>query len=389
MKKDLLFDQALDFIDGLVYSQKGKHLSSLERRTFESIWAGEDYKQVALACQCKEGDIKDSAEYLFDLISFSLEKDINRGNCQQALTRYFKQKETSNNPKPSVSSSPRNYQPVERKLSSRNLSDSTDLNFPDVLAWIDSLVDEKRGTYLTSLEQRIIKGIWLNKTYKLIAEDFGYSARYVNQMANDLIDLLEQIFNQKITKKGIYGLKALLERQYKEQIPTSENDLICPQEKEEPTQSVVQVSCPSGGNRQPPTNPPSVRADFDDGSHYRSYAEKLERIYRVPTTNTESHFVTWSQSEIANYLAKQYRFQLVWSVELQKWYQRCQGTEWTLQVEEFVGRLIKTDLEAIANMIWTNAGYKPVYSADFLNGIISLLKYELAAQDVHQRRFGG
>ena len=72
MTKDLLFDQALHFIDGLVYSQKGKHLSSLERRTFESIWSGEDYKQIALTCKCKEGDIKDSAEYLFDLISFSL-----------------------------------------------------------------------------------------------------------------------------------------------------------------------------------------------------------------------------------------------------------------------------------------------------------------------------
>jgi putative DNA primase/helicase len=107
----------------------------------------------------------------------------------------------------------------------------------------------------------------------------------------------------------------------------------------------------------------------------------------------------WSQSDLAFWLAEKYRTKLAWNTELQEWYRYSSVTEgiWSVEPIEFVGRLVKSEVEAIALKIaksnkkrdspadgFPSAGdcrkKKPSYTISFINGVTALLKLDLAVR---------
>jgi putative DNA primase/helicase len=105
-------------------------------------------------------------------------------------------------------------------------------------------------------------------------------------------------------------------------------------------------------------------------------AEKSkERLRELPN---------WSQSDLAFWLAEKYRSKLAWNTEKQEWYRYSAVTEgiWSIEPIEFIGQLVKSEVEAIALEIAQTSKNqkKPNYSVSMLNGAIALLKMDLAVR---------
>jgi putative DNA primase/helicase len=92
----------------------------------------------------------------------------------------------------------------------------------------------------------------------------------------------------------------------------------------------------------------------------------------------------WSQSDLARWLAEKYRSKLAWNTEKQEWYRYSAVTEgiWSIEPIEFVGQLVKSEVEAIATEIAQTSKNqkKPSYSISFINGVTALLKMDLAVR---------
>ncbi len=90
----------------------------------------------------------------------------------------------------------------------------------------------------------------------------------------------------------------------------------------------------------------------------------------------------WSQSDLANWLAERYRPILAWNTELQEWYRYGAQTEgiWSKEPVEFIGRVIKSEIESVADLYaqFNGEDNRPSYSISLINGIIALLKLDLA-----------
>ncbi|MDR9403910.1 MAG: response regulator [Halothece sp. Uz-M2-17] len=89
-------------------------------------------------------------------------------------------------------------------------------NSEELLAFAEELIYTKLGSYLSDLQQVIlltaIEGT--RKTYEQIAEECGYSAKYVKQdVAPKLWQLFSEALEQKITKSN---LKAVLEQKIRQ-----------------------------------------------------------------------------------------------------------------------------------------------------------------------------
>ncbi len=96
-------------------------------------------------------------------------------------------------------------------------------NFEELLAFAEELISGKIGNYLSDLQRTILLTTLQasRKTYDQIAEECGYSPKYVKQnVAPKLWQLLSQALNQKITK---YNIKAILEHQMRHQPPVVES----------------------------------------------------------------------------------------------------------------------------------------------------------------------
>ena len=90
----------------------------------------------------------------------------------------------------------------------------------------------------------------------------------------------------------------------------------------------------------------------------------------------------WSQDEIANHLAELYRDKLAWNTEKQEWYRYSAQTEgiWSKEPVEFICRLVKTEVEGIAQLYEELEGKKPRYTINFINSIVKLLNLDLAVR---------
>ncbi|MGK7948468.1 MAG: phage/plasmid primase, P4 family [Xenococcaceae cyanobacterium] len=97
------------------------------------------------------------------------------------------------------------------------------------------------------------------------------------------------------------------------------------------------------------------------------------------------NILKWSQSDIGCWLAERYRASLAWNTEEKEWYRYSTKTEgiWGREPEEFVGQLVKSELEVIASRIAATQGEKkrPTYTYSFIKGIISMLKLDLAVKE--------
>ena len=95
-------------------------------------------------------------------------------------------------------------------------------NFEELLAFAEELIYGKSGNYLSDLQRTILFTTLQGsrKTYEQIAEECGYSPKYVKQdIAPKLWQLFSQTLEQKITKSNV---KAILEHQMRHQLPLVE-----------------------------------------------------------------------------------------------------------------------------------------------------------------------
>ena len=99
------------------------------------------------------------------------------------------------------------------------------MNCENLLSFAEDSMYHKKGLCLSDL-QRAILTTSLEKeryTYEQLAEDYGYSPKYIQQdAAPKLWQLLSKTFEQKITKSNI---KSVLERQIRNSLPVVESSL--------------------------------------------------------------------------------------------------------------------------------------------------------------------
>jgi putative DNA primase/helicase len=111
-------------------------------------------------------------------------------------------------------------------------------------------------------------------------------------------------------------------------------------------------------------------------------SQKLTKKAEFIDEEKLSSLPDWSQSDLAFWLAEKYRTKLAWNTELQEWYRYSAVTAgiWSVEPIEFVGRLIKSEVEAIATEIAKTSKKKPSYTISFINGVTALLKLDLAVR---------
>jgi len=83
-------EQALEFVDKLVYEEMGRYLSDLERKVFEGSWKGWTYEQIHP--EHREYVEKDVAFRLWRKLSKVLGEDVRKKNLQGAIIRAYKAK---------------------------------------------------------------------------------------------------------------------------------------------------------------------------------------------------------------------------------------------------------------------------------------------------------
>ncbi|MGL5938868.1 MAG: DNA primase family protein [Waterburya sp.] len=103
--------------------------------------------------------------------------------------------------------------------------------------------------------------------------------------------------------------------------------------------------------------------------------KELEQLANLPN---------WSQSDIACWLAEKYRGRLAWNTDEKEWYRYSSVTEgiWSIEPVEFIGQLVNREIEALAQLIieTSNKCKKPTYTISMINGVIALLKMNLAVR---------
>lgn len=96
-------------------------------------------------------------------------------------------------------------------------------NLEEILQFTEGLIYKKTDSYLSELQHTILATSLKEgrKTYDDIAQESGYSAKYVKQdVAPKLWQLLSQVLDQKVTKSNV---KAILGQQILQQQPIVES----------------------------------------------------------------------------------------------------------------------------------------------------------------------
>ena len=73
----------------------------------------------------------------------------------------------------------------------------------------DTLIFQKTGKHLGTLQTNIFRGAWLGKKYELIAEENYCSDSHIKMLGANLWEILSQALNEKVTKKNF---RAVFER---------------------------------------------------------------------------------------------------------------------------------------------------------------------------------
>jgi tetratricopeptide (TPR) repeat protein len=84
-------EDAIAFIDALIFKQTGEHLDDLQSTILRQSWYGNRYIEIADIYGCTEGHAKDMGAQLWHLLSTVLGEKINKRNLQTALNRHLSQ----------------------------------------------------------------------------------------------------------------------------------------------------------------------------------------------------------------------------------------------------------------------------------------------------------
>ncbi|MEG4499765.1 NB-ARC domain-containing protein [Microcoleus sp. F10-C6] len=79
--------EVLKWADELVFTKKGKHLSSLQETILTGVWSSQKYGEIAETCNCTENHVKKVASEIWQLFSATLDEDVNKSNFKATLDR--------------------------------------------------------------------------------------------------------------------------------------------------------------------------------------------------------------------------------------------------------------------------------------------------------------
>lgn len=77
------------------------------------------------------------------------------------------------------------------------------MEIQEALKWTDDLVFASTGKHLDSLQRSIFEGVWENKPYKNIAEDYHCTPDHIRKTASQLWQLLSDILGEEVKKSNI------------------------------------------------------------------------------------------------------------------------------------------------------------------------------------------
>ncbi len=124
---------------------------------------------------------------------------------------------------------------------------------------------------------------------------------------------------------------------------------------------------------------------LESAIHQAIEAQTKQNLTSDDKATGDRKILKWSQSDIGCWLVERYRPSLAWNTEEKEWYRYSTKTEgiWGREPEEFVGQLVKSELEVIASRIAATQGEKkrPTYTYSFIKGIVSMLKLDLAVKE--------
>jgi len=80
--------EVLQWIDELVQSHTGKHLSNLQQAVLVGVWESQKYEEIARTYRCSEATVKKAAIALWKLISEELGEKVSKSNFRATMERY-------------------------------------------------------------------------------------------------------------------------------------------------------------------------------------------------------------------------------------------------------------------------------------------------------------
>jgi hypothetical protein len=83
------------------------------------------------------------------------------------------------------------------------------MNIPEMLEFIDEVMEDKMGKVLTDLQRSILEGTLKGQKYSEIGEKNGFSEGHVRDVGYELLQLLSRIFDKPLHKRN---LKQFLEK---------------------------------------------------------------------------------------------------------------------------------------------------------------------------------
>jgi hypothetical protein len=84
------------------------------------------------------------------------------------------------------------------------------MNIPEMLEFIDEVMEDKTGKVLSDLQRSILEGTLKGEKYSDIGDKNGFTEGHVRDVGYELLQLLSRIFNKPLHKRS---LKQFLEKQ--------------------------------------------------------------------------------------------------------------------------------------------------------------------------------
>ncbi|MBD3559712.1 hypothetical protein H6S82_12675, partial [Planktothrix sp. FACHB-1355] len=77
------------------------------------------------------------------------------------------------------------------------------MDIPQILQSVDEAVYAKTNKHLNNLQRRIIAGILNGQKYADVSENYGYSAQHVKKASHELLQILSDVFGEKVKKSNL------------------------------------------------------------------------------------------------------------------------------------------------------------------------------------------
>ncbi|MGK7922478.1 MAG: NB-ARC domain-containing protein, partial [Trichodesmium sp.] len=79
--------EVLSFVDELVFTKTGKHLSDLQVAILREVWQGQKYFEIAEENYCSEGYVRNLASELWQILSNAMAENVHRTNFRSVMER--------------------------------------------------------------------------------------------------------------------------------------------------------------------------------------------------------------------------------------------------------------------------------------------------------------